>query len=245
MPLPNDLAALLALQETDARVLRAQAALAALDTGSALAAAYNTGKAEAERLRSSAVKAQAGQHDAEMRLASIETKAAHVQKTLFSGTVTGSRELENLQKELEMLGRQKGEAETRVLEAMETAGDQRAEADAAERALAATAEKYRIVRAAFKERQVALSGELSSLATERAARAKVVPAALLARYDALRGKKGGVGAALLDEHDSCGACHTRISSGLAEAARAARTVEVCEYCGRILVPATLVRPAAG
>ena len=245
MPLPDDLAALLALQETDAKTLRAQTTLAALDTGGALAAAYNTEKTEAERLRAAAIKAQAEQHDAEMRLSSIETKAAQVQKTLFSGTVTGPRELENLQKETEMLARQRGEAETRVLEAMETAGEQVAEAEAAERALAATAEKYRIVRTAFKERHTALSGELGALASERAERVKSVPATLLARYEALRGKKSGVGAALLDASDSCGACHTRISSGLAEAARDARTVEVCEYCGRILVPAGFVKTAAG
>lgn len=234
MPLFDDLHALLAVQETDTKILRAQAAIAALDTGSALAAAYNTGKAEAERLRAQAQHAQAEQRDAELRLAGIETKEAHEKKTLFSGTVRSPRELENLQREVEMLGRQKGDAETTVLEAMEAAGEQTTAAERAEAEITALADRYRIVRAAYKERHAALSKELAAHGAERAERAKIVPATLLTRYE--RAKRNGVGAAEMDENDGCGACHTRLSSTLVDAVRAARTVEVCEHCGRILIP---------
>ena len=240
MPLFDDLHALLAVQETDTQILRAQAALAALDTGSALAAAYNAQKTEAERLHAQAVHAQADQRDAELRLAGIETKAAQVNKTLFGGTVSSPRELENLQHELEMLGRQTGDAETRVLEAMETAGEQKTAAERAEAELAALAERYRVVRVAFKERHAALSKEIAAHGAARAARIRAVPAALLARYDGIRAKRSGVGAAEMDASGSCGACHTRLSSSRVDAARAARTVELCEHCGRILIPDTCV-----
>jgi predicted nucleic acid-binding Zn-ribbon protein len=236
MPLFDDLHALLAVQETDTKILRAQAAIAALDTGSALAAAYNTGKAEAERLSKEAVHAQAEQRDAELRLAGIETKEAHEKKRLFSGTVHSPRDLENLQKEVEMLHRQKGDGETLVLEAMEAAGERTKAAEQAEAELAALADRYRVVRAAYKERHAALTKELGAGSAERAERVRSVPAALLTRYDAIRAKRNGIGAAEMDANDGCGACHTRLSSTLVDAVLAARTVEVCEHCGRILVP---------
>lgn len=237
MPLLDDLQALLGVQAIDARILRAQTALAALDTGAATAAAYNTAKAEADTLRAAAVKAQAEQHDAEMRLQSLETKTAQVKKTLFSGTVAGPRELENLQKEIEMLGRQRGDAETAVLEAMEAAAEQTAAAEAAEARVAALADRYRALRTAYKERHAALSAEIGAEEAGRARAAAPLPGGLLARYDGIRAKRAGIGAAAIEADGACGACHTRLNAGLVADAVSGRDVQACEYCGRILVPA--------
>src|SRR5689334_9945670 len=93
----QDLQALLAVQAVDSQIDRTKAALAALDTGATTAAAYNTGKADFDKLRAAALRAQAAQHDAEMHLQSIEAKKADENKKLYSGRVTASRELENLQ----------------------------------------------------------------------------------------------------------------------------------------------------
>jgi len=232
-----DLTALLALQAIDTRIDRARAALAALDTGANAGAQFKTQQATAEAQRTTATKALAEQKDAEMRLASIETKAAQVTKTMFSGTVTGSRELENLQRELDMLKRQKDDAEGKVLEAMEVAGDATTAADGADKALAAAADQYRKVRAAFKERHTQLTEEIAAHEAERLPAAKAVSAALRSRYDAIRAKKNGIGVAALEDDDvTCGACHTRINTTLAADIKAAQTVQTCEYCGRILAP---------
>lgn len=236
MPLRDDLQALLALQNVDTAILRARAALAALDNGASTADAYNAAKAESDRLRALATHAQAEQKDAELRLASVETKTAQVRKTLFSGTVTTPKELENLQKELDMLGRQTGDGETRVLEAMEAAGEQTQAAEAAEARLTALAARYRTIRATYKQRQTELSAEIASGEKQRGEALKQVPAALLTRYDALRAKKNGVGAVPLGDDESCGACHMRLNTELTIAVRAAAAPQVCEYCGRLLVP---------
>ena len=236
MPLLDDLQALLDVQAVDTLTLRAQSTLAALDPGTTTAAAYNTAKTEAEKLRAAAVKAQVEQHDAEMRLQTIESKAAHVQTMLFGGTVTSAKELENLQKEGEMFGRQRGEAETKVLESMEAAGEQTAAAEAAETRVAALADHYRAIRAQYKERHAALSAEIAVHERERAEAIKPVPAALRSRYDALRVKKNGIGAATLAADGTCGGCHTRLNTGLTDEIKAGKDVQICEYCGRILVP---------
>jgi predicted nucleic acid-binding Zn-ribbon protein len=240
MTLRDDLNALLAVQVIDTRIDRAKAAIAALDTGSRTATAFNTQKATSESLRAAANKAQAAQKDAEMRLATVETKSTQVNKSLFSGTVTGSRELENLQRELEMLGRQKDDAEMKVLEAMESSGEAVSAAEAAEQALATLADQYRQTRAAYKERHAELTKEIAAEEANRSVAEKAVSPSLLARYEAIRPKKNGVGATSLEADGvSCGGCHTQLNTTLLEDLRAAKAVQTCEYCGRILVPASL------
>jgi hypothetical protein len=235
MHLFNDLQALYALHLVDNKILRARATLAALDNGATLAAAYNAKKAEADPLRTAANKALAEQKDAELKLASIEAKAAQTHKSLFGGKVTTPKELENLQLELDSLGRQKAATEDKVLEAMETSGTRVSLAEAAEAELAAIAAKYRAVRAAYKKRHDELSAEIAGYERERAGAVSSVPAALLARYDGIRAKKSGVGAAPLQDDGSCGACHTRLNSDLVDDVKAAEAVQVCEHCGRILI----------
>lgn len=236
MPLREDLHALRAVQTVDEKIQRARNAIAGLDTGVALADTYRAADIEAKTLRAAATKAQAEQHDAEMRLQSIEAKRAQTEKTLFSGTVTGPRELENLQKEIDMLKRQQSDNEERVLLAMDTASEAAEAAEKAEAVVAGLARKYRAVRAAYKERHAALSTEIAADEQERAKAAKPVPAPLLARYDSIRVKKGAIGAADLLDDGNCGACRTRISGLLSDAVKAAVTVELCEHCGRILIP---------
>lgn len=233
-----DLLSLLALQAIDSQIERAKAALAAADNGASALAAYNAQKKTAEALRATATKAQSEQKDAELKLESIEAKRKQVDKTLYGGTVSGSRELENLQKELEMLGRQKSAAEDVVLETMEAATLAVAEAEAAEKEQLACASRFKKTRAAYEAKTKELTAELAALQAPREAAAKEVShAELLARYDTLRSKKKGVGCSAIGADDACGACHTRVNSQSADAARHGEVITLCEHCQRILTPA--------
>lgn len=234
--LAEDLQQLLVLQGVDSRLDRARSTQASLDTGSALAAAYNTGKAAFDKLREAAVHAQGEQRDAELRLQAIETKTTSETQKMYGNAALSARELGNLQKELEMLGHQKGDAEDKVLAAMESASAAMAHAQKAERELLAYADQYKKVRATYKERHAELATEIAEIEKERATAAAPVPPALLARYDSIRSKRAGVGAALLTDDNSCSGCHTQNSSGTAGEVRALRSVQTCENCGRILVP---------
>ncbi|MBB6052050.1 zinc ribbon domain-containing protein [Armatimonas rosea] len=235
--LRENLLSLLALQAIDSLIEKAKATLAATDNGAAALGLYNTKKKEAEALRALATKAQSEQKDAELKLETIETKRKHEEKRLYGGSVTGSRDLENLQKELDMLGRQKDSAEEVVLLAMDAAAEAVALAEEAEREQLQQASRFKKVRAHFEARQKELMAELASLQAPREAAAKeVTDASLLARYDALRGKKQGVGCAPVGEDDSCGACHTRVNSQSGEAARRGEVLVFCEHCARILTP---------
>lgn len=109
-----------------------------------------------------------------------------------------------------------------------------------EAALADLARRYRKVKAVWQERSDALKAEMDALAPPRAAAAAGVERAeLLARHEAIKARKGGIGAALMEADGSCSLCHTKVNTLLAEAVGAAATVEACEHCGRLL----LARPA--
>ncbi len=236
--LRDDLLSLLALQAVDSQIEKAKATLAATDNGAAALGAYNTRKKEAEALRALATKAQSEQKDAELKLETIETKRKHEEKRLYSGSITGSRELENLQKEIEMLVRQKDSAEEAVLLTMDAAAEAVALAETAEKEQLLQASRFKKTRANYEARHKQLTAEIESLKAPRvAATAEVSSAELLARYESLRVKKQGIGCAPVGTGDSCGACHTRVNTQSADAARRGEAIVVCEHCGRILTPA--------
>lgn len=235
----DDMKRLLALQAVDTQMDRAKAAIAALDSGANLAAAYNSGKAEFDKLRTAALKAEASQKDEELHLQSIETKAAQVEKSLYGGTITAARELENLQKELEMLGRQKATSEEKILIAMETANRALGMAREKEAQLTSIAAKYKETRAAFKENQQAYQEELKRHEAERAAILGRLEADLLKKYESVRARRNGIGVTLLLDSGACGACYTVISKELSVAIRLSNTLETCEFCGRYLLPPTV------
>lgn len=235
--LRDDLLALLALQGIDSQQERAKATLAAADNGTAALAAYNAKKKEAEALRALAVKAQGDQKDAELKLESVETKRKQVDKTLYGGTIQGSRELDNLQKELDMLGRQKVTLEDAVLVAMEAASEAVALAESAEKEQLQCASRFKKTRAAYEAKHKELTAELAALQAPRAAAAKEISRPeLLARYDSLRAKKQGVGCAPVSDDNTCSACHIRVNSQSADSARAGEVLTFCEHCNRIMTP---------
>ena len=235
--LRDDLLALLALQAIDTQQERAKAALAAADNGTATLAAYTAKKKEAEGLRTLATKAHGEQKDAELKLESVETKRKQVNNTLYGGTVQGSRELKNLQKELEMLERQKSTLEDTVLLAMDVAGEALARAEVQEKEQNQCATRFKKVRAAYEARHKELTAELASLHAPRTAAAKEVTRPdLLARYDLLRSKKQGIGCAPVGDDNTCSACHIRVNSQSADAARMGEEITLCEHCQRILTP---------
>jgi predicted nucleic acid-binding Zn-ribbon protein len=161
------------------------------------------------------------QRVAEDDLASLETKIAELDARLYGGTITAPKELQALQADIESLRRHASEVEDRVLatfEELEPMESELATADARRDGLDAEAMRRR--------------AELAEAEADDG-----LPADLLARYDDLRNKLGGVGAARLEAGGRCSGCHLTLPA--TEVARIKReppdTVFACDQCGRILV----------
>ena len=179
-------------------------------------------------------------------LSSVVAKRDRERSLLYSGDVTGVRELQSLEEEVAALGRRQRVVEDKLLEVMEeleSAGTDLAALvdgrDGLASLIATTTERLTIAAAE-------IDGECERVRSERAAVAQEIAADLLARYDRLRAQIGGVAVARL-EATSCLGCHLTLP--LMEVDRLRRLPEVgeappgsddkgsatCPSCARILV----------
>ncbi|MDQ2798679.1 MAG: C4-type zinc ribbon domain-containing protein [Armatimonadota bacterium] len=234
MSLPETLQQLLALQQIDTQIQRAKRQQAALDTGAEAGVQAEAAQAAARQALAAAHKAAGELKDNELKLSGIEAKRKQYQQKLYQGSVTNARELGNIEREIEALGRQRSDLDGRILELMEEAENLQEKADRAE-AEARRAETHHMdTVTAFRARHEALALELSELQPHRAAATgAVADAALLKRYETIRAKAGGVGIARVEGND-CGSCHMTLPSSIVKAVRESSDVQSCENCGRLL-----------
>jgi predicted nucleic acid-binding Zn-ribbon protein len=171
----------------------------------------------------------------EDEVASLRAKAERSESALYGGTVRNPRELQSLQEDVEAVKRRISQLEDEELELLVAAEpiDEQLEALAGERA--------RLEEAAARLGAVIAEAEAdidAHLATERQAReaaAAGVEAVLLAQYEDLRSRLGGVAIARL-EAGSCQGCHLRLPAMELDRIKhlPADDVVHCEECGRLL-----------
>ena len=209
-----------------------RAAVAAAET--AAVTAKRADEEAAERLATLAAR----QAELEGKLATTEAQATAVEARLRSGESTAARDIVRWGEEVAHLRERATALEDQAFEALVEREAAEAEAAAAAERLAEAVGAVRSFRGALAVAERAVDVEVARVAAERAARAGVVPAELLARYDRLRAHLGGTGAARLED-GKCGGCHLALSPRDLDDARRAPADEVltCDACGRILVRA--------
>ncbi|MBI1808416.1 MAG: hypothetical protein HYR75_00845 [Gemmatimonadetes bacterium] len=99
--------------------------------------------------------------------------------------------------------------------------------------LAAIEAEQETARGEVASQRATLDGELAVLREQRNAAAAKVPAALLARYDRIRGKRR-VEAVFAMSGMSCGNCDTAIPMQRRHVMSATGAVELCEACGVLM-----------
>jgi predicted nucleic acid-binding Zn-ribbon protein len=172
----------------------------------------------------------------EDEVATTEAKAGQVNGQLYGGAITSPKELEALQHELDGLHARQHDLEDLVIEQMELAEP----IDEELLSLAARTEASELERTAAQAELdaglAALEAELADVSATRTRLAKEIPDDLLAGYESIRARSGGVGAARLSG-SRCEGCHLAIPSADLDAIRhaAADAMVTCPECGRILV----------
>lgn len=177
------------------------------------------------------------QSDLENQISSAAARRQSLEQRLYAARGTPARDLQAMDEEVRQLqhrGEEMEEAELEVMVALEPL-------DAALASLAAD-------RASMSAAALALGDALAlsertidaELAEERAARASVaakVPSELRQRYESLRARLGGTGAARL-VGNRCSGCHLELPAMEVDRIRhlPPGAAVTCEQCGRILVP---------
>ena len=198
------------------------------------AAAARAQRDELERTLGALGDRQAG---AEADLAAAEERAEAISRRLFGGEVSASRDLQAMSAELEQLEARTSSLEDAVLAVMverepleATAGQLRARLEQL-----AGARREAEERLAGAEQEI--DADLDDVRSRRSAAAAAVPDGLLATYEKLRSRLGGVGVArLVGNH--CDGCHLTLPAVELDRVRHLPEGEVyqCEQCSRILVP---------
>lgn len=228
-----ELRALHELQLIDLELAKAQKAKASLDDGSAEKEQVEAVTREVERTDKLLHEASSEVQDKELTLKSVEAKQKMFRDKLYSGTVTSPKELESMEKEIEMLGRQKDKLEEGILELLDVVEERKSALAVAEAALKQHAGELAAYLEKLQQDGMALDARIKELAAKREQALLAVDAALLKRYEAMRAHLGGVVVSKV-EGDRCSACHTNIMPFTMRELRAGKEIQTCENCGRLL-----------
>lgn len=172
----------------------------------------------------------------EQDIATAEQRIAQIDKRMYSGEVSASKDLQAMATEIEHLKARVSELEDAALASL----DEREPLDAAVVALEARAggmvELGHRLHAAIAEAEAAIDAELASEVEQRAVAAGRVDPDLLAEYERLRGRLGGIGVAKL-EHGTCMGCRMKLPATELDRLKhqAPGALVHCDQCGRILV----------
>ena len=193
-------------------------------------------RAKEAEIRSQVDELAARQQRLEEQIAALAKRRHVIEQRMQSGEVSASRDLQAMDQEVHQLGirqAQLEEEEIALLEEQEPLDSLLEEHRAATSALAADVDR---LEAAITGAEAEIRASIASEEAIRGQSAADLPAELAVRYDTLRSRLGGVGAALL-VGDHCDGCHLTLSSVEIERIRHLPPEEfaTCPQCDRILV----------
>jgi predicted nucleic acid-binding Zn-ribbon protein len=235
MDVQTQLLALYHLQQLDSALTALKKQYNALDPGRVEQATADAATKAHQEAEAALHATSAALHDAELEQKSVEAKTADFEKKLYSGTIRVPKELQAMQEEIEMLKRQRGRLDEKILALMDELEAQRAREAETRQARASASEALKTKQAAYKQAANTLVAQARELQAQRAEAVKPVPPALLKRYDSLRASKAGVAVAPLEDGNACGGCKLGLPSSLVVLTQEGKNIVVCDNCGRILV----------
>jgi uncharacterized protein len=237
----DDLARLLTVQDLDTSITQLEHRRAALVESSGLAAVERQLAAlGAERADATARRGvlAATQKELEEQIAGLSERRRVVEERMYASTSSSGRDLQAMNDEVQHLTDRRAELEELELVAMLDQDPIDAELAGLQERVEPLEAQADDLRRVVAEGRTEIDAALGEAVGARAAAAALLPAALADRYETLRARLKGTGAArLVGSH--CDGCHLELSSVEVEHIRALPPGEVatCEQCGRILVPA--------
>jgi len=235
----SDLYALLALQDHDSRIdqerhhrghLGERTVVAGLDS--------RLGQLRSERreIAGALDEVEGRLAAAEAELAATEERIALVNKRLYGGTVSASRELQAMAGDVEGLRRRASDLEDKVIALLDERAPLEAKVASLDQCVLEAESEREAAAQSLARAEAEVDAVLGSLAAGRPALSSIVPADLLAAYEKLRSRLAGVAVARL-VGGRCDGCHLSLPAVEMDRIRhkAEPGLEHCDQCGRILV----------
>ena len=177
------------------------------------------------------------QKDLEQQIAGISERRGMLEQRMYAARGSSARDLQAMSEEVRHLSQRRAELEELELAAMLDQDPIDAGLAALDERMAPLQAQAGELRTQVDEAARAIDAEMATVADQRASEAEQLPTLLSDRYETLRARLKGTGAARLIG-SRCDGCHLQLSSVEVEKIRALPPGEVatCEQCGRILVP---------
>ena len=177
------------------------------------------------------------QKDLEEQIAGISERRGMLEQRMYAARGTSARDLQAMSEEVRHLTQRRSELEELELAVMLDQDPVDAELATLDERMAPLQAQAGELRTQVDEAARAIDAEMATVADQRASEAEQLPTLLSDRYETLRARLKGTGAARLIG-SRCDGCHLQLSSVEVEKIRALPPGEVatCEQCGRILVP---------
>jgi len=232
------LAALYLLQQQDSAIDILKRQYTQLNSGKTELAAFNTAQTAQKEADAAMHAARAAVIDTEMEQKSVEEKRGEYETKLYSGKVTNPKELQAIQDEVDMLGRNRDRLGEKLKSLLEELEDCRGRLTDSERAVQQAAKTAKELQASYKTNAESIVAQAKLLVSQRAQAAKEIDPALLAQYEAVRKNKGGLAVVPVEDGNACGGCKMGLSFSVVKRLQAGGDIETCDNCGRILVLVT-------
>jgi predicted nucleic acid-binding Zn-ribbon protein len=221
------------LNQIDSGIAEIKQRAAALDPGRAIMAELQTLEEENNARQAAAKKLSGEQTDLELANKGVEDKIKKFSGQLYGGSVVNSREVENIEKEIAMLKRQREKNDERLLELMEELPPVQKLAQESQAIVDAKKKELNEHRKKAMDLKTQLEAEFKRLSSARPEATKGIEPGLMARYEAIKNKQGGIGMAQISKQGNCAACGMKLPTKSIEMAKDDRVV-TCEACHRIL-----------
>lgn len=227
------LRALYKLHQIDAAITAIRNQAAALDPGRRIQAELAKLSEEFATLHGDHARLKAELADLEVQQKGIEEKLKKIDREVYGGKVVNPREIENLQKEIGILKKQRGVNDERILGLWELLPPAQAKAEEVSKKVEALNAELAEHRKTVLQERAKLEQVFKAKSAERPDAARNVAPALLTRYESIRQKHEGLGMTTVDKHGACTYCGTLLPRKTVEAAIEDKVV-TCESCHRIL-----------
>ena len=186
------------------------------------------------------------QRRSELEFETLQERREEEQNLLYSNQVTGLRELQSLEREIAAIGRRQELVEDNILNLLAEIDVLDESMELLEKRRDELQQDVREVRSRLSKVEAELAAEAAEVRAMRDAKASHVGTELLERYEDLRSRLGGVGAAKL-VGNTCTGCNLSLPLmeldqfrklppvGEAEAGKPDRSSASCPSCSRLLV----------
>ncbi len=204
-----------------------------MDPGRKIQAEIDKLTAVFDELNAKAKALSAEQTDLELQQKSIETKLRKIDGDLYGGKVVNPREVEDLQHQIDGLKKQRSKNDERILELWDLVPPAKKAAEDAHAPIEAKKKELIEHQKKMIELKKTLETEFKELNAKRPVALEGISAGLMARYDAIRQKHGGLGMTCPDRRGNCSMCGTVLPKKTIETALEDKVV-TCEECHRIV-----------